>query len=85
MVYERAHESRLKDRIIIASDDERVIEGVRAFGALAVMTSPECKSGTDRVYEAMKGQDGDIIVNLQETNPLSGRYGGYAFFRYREG
>jgi 3-deoxy-manno-octulosonate cytidylyltransferase (CMP-KDO synthetase) len=69
-VYERAHESRLKDRIIIASDDERVIEGVRAFGALAVMTSPECKSGTDRVYEAMKGQDGDIIVNLQGDEPF---------------
>jgi 3-deoxy-manno-octulosonate cytidylyltransferase (CMP-KDO synthetase) len=69
-VYERASESRLKDRIIIATDDERILEAVRLFGAEAVMTSPACKSGTDRVYEAIEGQEGDIVINLQGDEPF---------------
>jgi 3-deoxy-manno-octulosonate cytidylyltransferase (CMP-KDO synthetase) len=69
-VYERASESRLNDRIIIATDDERICEAARLFGAEAVMTSPACKSGTDRVYEVIEGQKGDIIINLQGDEPF---------------
>ena len=69
-VYERASASRLKDRIIIATDDERILKVALAFGAEAVMTSPACKSGTDRVYEAMEGQEGDIVINLQGDEPF---------------
>jgi 3-deoxy-manno-octulosonate cytidylyltransferase (CMP-KDO synthetase) len=69
-VYEKARESKLQNKIIIATDDERILEAARTFGAEAVMTSPECKSGTDRVYDAMKGQDGDTIINLQGDEPF---------------
>ncbi len=69
-VYEKARESKLQDKIIIATDDERILKAARTFGAEAVMTNPECKSGTDRVYEAMKGQDGDTIINLQGDEPF---------------
>ena len=69
-VYEKASGSRLKDRIIIATDDERILKVALAFGAEAVMTSPACKSGTDRVYEAMEGQEGDIVINLQGDEPF---------------
>jgi 3-deoxy-manno-octulosonate cytidylyltransferase (CMP-KDO synthetase) len=69
-VYEKASGSRLKDRIIVATDDERILKVALAFGAEAVMTSPACKSGTDRVYEAMEGQEGDIVINLQGDEPF---------------
>src|SRR5512135_1986578 len=69
-VYEKASGSRLKDRIIIATDDERILKVALAFGAEAVMTSPACKSGTDRVYQAMEGQEGDIVINLQGDEPF---------------
>jgi 3-deoxy-manno-octulosonate cytidylyltransferase (CMP-KDO synthetase) len=69
-VYEKASGSRLKDRIIIATDDERILKAAIAFGAEAVMTSAACKSGTDRVYEAMVGQEGDIVINLQGDEPF---------------
>jgi 3-deoxy-manno-octulosonate cytidylyltransferase (CMP-KDO synthetase) len=69
-VYEKASASRLKDRIIIATDDERILKVALGFGAEAVMTSPACKSGTDRVYEAMERQEGDIVINLQGDEPF---------------
>jgi len=69
-VYERASESKLADRVLIATDDERILRAAAAFGAEVIMTSPTCKSGTDRVYEATRGQDGDIIVNLQGDEPF---------------
>jgi 3-deoxy-manno-octulosonate cytidylyltransferase (CMP-KDO synthetase) len=68
-VYERAHESTLKDEVLIATDDERIRDGCLAFGATVVMTSPECRSGTDRVYEAVKDREADIIINLQGDEP----------------
>jgi len=69
-VYDRARESKLKDAILIATDDQRILEAARGFGADAVMTSPELRSGTDRVYEAMKGREGHIVVNLQGDEPF---------------
>jgi 3-deoxy-manno-octulosonate cytidylyltransferase (CMP-KDO synthetase) len=68
-VYERACESKLQDEVLIATDDERIEQACRAFGAPVVMTSPECASGTDRVYEAVKDGGADIVVNLQGDEP----------------
>jgi 3-deoxy-manno-octulosonate cytidylyltransferase (CMP-KDO synthetase) len=68
-VYERACESRLKDDVLIATDDVRIGDACRAFGAPAVMTGTHCTSGTDRVYEAVRGVDADIVVNLQGDEP----------------
>jgi len=70
MVYERALTSKLKDEIIIATDDERIREVAHSFGAEVVLTSPRCTSGTDRVYEAIKERKADIIINLQGDEPL---------------
>jgi 3-deoxy-manno-octulosonate cytidylyltransferase (CMP-KDO synthetase) len=69
-VYEKAMESRLKDEVIIATDDERIRDAVVSFGADAVMTSPDCRSGTDRCREAIQGRTADIIVNLQGDEPF---------------
>lgn len=61
-----AHAVEGVDEVIVATDDERIVEFVASFGGTAVMTSPECKTGTDRVWEAIKARDNiDIVVNLQ--------------------
>lgn len=58
------------DEVIVATDDERIRTAVEAFGGRAVMTSPECRSGTDRIYEAIQGIDAGLIVNVQGDEPL---------------
>lgn len=57
-------------KVLVATDDERILSAVREAGAEAVMTSPEAPSGTDRVWEATAGQAADIVVNLQGDEPL---------------
>jgi 3-deoxy-manno-octulosonate cytidylyltransferase (CMP-KDO synthetase) len=54
----------------VATDDERIREVVEGFGGVAVMTSPEHVSGTDRVAEAVRGDAVDIVVNIQGDEPL---------------
>ncbi len=69
-VYERAMASRLVDDVVVATDDERVLDAVKAFGGAVVMTSREHVSGTDRVGEAAAATSADIIVNIQGDEPL---------------
>lgn len=68
-VYEKALSSRA-DRVLVATDDTRIEEACLAFGAEVVMTSSALTSGTDRVHEAISGQEGDLIVNLQGDEPF---------------
>lgn len=69
-VYERAKASRAVDRVIVATDDERIMKAVKAFGGDAVMTSPEINSGTDRVAAVADQVDADVYVNVQGDEPL---------------
>jgi 3-deoxy-manno-octulosonate cytidylyltransferase (CMP-KDO synthetase) len=69
-VYEKAMKSALKDSVFIATDDERIRDAATSFGADVIMTSPECKSGTDRIYQAIKDKKADIIINLQGDEPF---------------
>lgn len=68
-VYDAALSSRLADETLVATDDHRIRDAVRAFGGIAVMTSPDCASGTDRVYEAVKDRGASFVVNLQGDEP----------------
>ncbi|HNT44512.1 MAG TPA: 3-deoxy-manno-octulosonate cytidylyltransferase [Syntrophorhabdaceae bacterium] len=70
LVYERASESRLQDGVIVATDDERIVQAVKAFGGDAVMTSSSCRSGTDRVFETVRQREVDLIINLQGDEPF---------------
>jgi len=66
-VYESACSSKA-DRVIIATDDDRIDDVARSFGATVIMTSPAHQSGTDRIYEAAAKlglPDDEIIVNVQ--------------------
>ena len=69
-VYDRACQARNIDKVIVATDDSRIVAAVEGFGGRVVMTSPDHVSGTDRVAEVAHGLDGDVIVNLQGDEPL---------------
>ena len=58
------------NEIIVATDDERIAEVVRDFGGRAVMTSPDCQSGSDRVREVAQTVEADVYVNVQGDEPL---------------
>jgi 3-deoxy-manno-octulosonate cytidylyltransferase (CMP-KDO synthetase) len=70
-VWERCAEAACFDQIIIATDDMRIAEAGFAFGAEIALTSPEHKSGTDRIAEvAMKLRRASLIFNIQGDEPL---------------
>jgi 3-deoxy-manno-octulosonate cytidylyltransferase (CMP-KDO synthetase) len=69
-VYRRVTEARLVDRVLVATDDERIQDRVAAFGGDSVMTSPNHPSGTDRVAEVARDLDFEIVVNVQGDEPL---------------
>ncbi len=71
-VYERALESEA-ERVIVATDDQRIADVAAGFGAEVCMTSPDHPSGTDRLQEVVKLQGfyaDDIVVNVQGDEPL---------------
>jgi 3-deoxy-manno-octulosonate cytidylyltransferase (CMP-KDO synthetase) len=61
------------DRVVVATDDDRIKSVAEAFGAEVVMTSTDCKNGTERCAEALDKLGGgyDIVVNLQGDAPLT--------------
>jgi 3-deoxy-manno-octulosonate cytidylyltransferase (CMP-KDO synthetase) len=69
-VYERALEARTVSSVCVATDDERIARVVEGFGGRALMTSPDHPSGTDRLAEAARGMDAEIIVNVQGDQPF---------------
>jgi len=69
-VHERASAARRIDRVIVATDDERIAAAVRGFGGEAELTSPACASGTDRVAEVARRLDADVIVDVQGDEPM---------------
>src|SRR6202163_5032789 len=68
-VYERAKLSKLATRVIVATDDERIIKAVEAFGGEARMTRPDHRTGTERVAEVAAHETGDVFVNVQGDAP----------------
>jgi 3-deoxy-manno-octulosonate cytidylyltransferase (CMP-KDO synthetase) len=69
-VYEGVCQSKLIEEVIVATDDQRILETVQGFGGKAVMTSPDHTTGTDRVAEVAQKLKSEIIVNIQGDEPL---------------
>ena len=69
-VYERACQSHYLSSTIIATDDERVCQAARSFGAPVRMTRADHLSGTDRVAEVASAEDAAVVVNIQGDEPL---------------
>ncbi len=68
-VWRAAAQSGLMDPVVVATDSEEVAAVCRERGIPAVMTSPDCQSGSDRVREAARQIDADIYVNIQGDEP----------------
>ncbi|MCI8462029.1 MAG: 3-deoxy-manno-octulosonate cytidylyltransferase [Lachnospiraceae bacterium] len=68
-VYKRVREVPEIDEVFTATDDERIYDEVVSFGGKAVMTG-QCSCGTERVYEAVKDLECDIVMNVQGDEPL---------------
>lgn len=64
-VYERAQASKGIDRVIVATDDQRIRTAVEGFGGTAVMTGARCRTGTDRVAEVARDMPADVFLDLQ--------------------
>jgi 3-deoxy-manno-octulosonate cytidylyltransferase (CMP-KDO synthetase) len=72
-VYERAKLSKLATSVIVATDDDRIMKAVEAFGGQARMTRSEHRTGTERVAEVaahMAQMEGQVFVNVQGDEPL---------------
>jgi 3-deoxy-manno-octulosonate cytidylyltransferase (CMP-KDO synthetase) len=69
-VYERAKLATRVNRVIVATDDERIVKAVDGFGGEARMTRNEHRTGTERVAEVAAREDGDVFLNVQGDEPL---------------
>lgn len=70
LTHELAQKVRGVDRVLVATDDQRILDCVQGFGGEAVLTSAEARSGTDRLAELALKLDFDLWVNLQGDEPF---------------
>jgi len=68
-VYKAALAAKCGD-VVVATDSKKILSAVKAFGGKAVMTSVDCPSGTDRVYEAVSKTKAAYIINVQGDEPF---------------
>jgi 3-deoxy-manno-octulosonate cytidylyltransferase (CMP-KDO synthetase) len=69
-VYERAKMAQTVHRVIVATDDARIVQAVVSFGGEARMTRPDHRTGTERVAEVAAHEPGEVFVNVQGDEPL---------------
>jgi 3-deoxy-manno-octulosonate cytidylyltransferase (CMP-KDO synthetase) len=71
-VYEEAAKSASLDKLVVATDDVRILDHVRSFGGEAVMTGADHPSGTDRCWDALQqlGEGYKYVINIQGDEPF---------------
>lgn len=69
-VYARALEARTVSRVIVATDDQRILDTVVGFGGEAILTGTGHRSGSDRLGEVAGNLEADVLVNVQGDEPL---------------
>ena len=69
-VCEQAKKARLVDRVLVATDDRRILEAVHGFGGEAVLTSSEHPNGTSRIAEVAEQLAAAVVVNVQGDEPM---------------
>src|SRR5258708_18084206 len=69
-VFEQATKAKTAGRVIVATDDERIIKVVEGFGGEARMTRPDHRTGTERIAEVAAHSEGEVIENGQCVEPL---------------
>lgn len=69
-VVDAARRASRVQRVLVATDDERIAEAAQKAGAEVRMTSADHATGTDRAFEAVQGLEADLVLNLQGDEPL---------------
>jgi 3-deoxy-manno-octulosonate cytidylyltransferase (CMP-KDO synthetase) len=69
-VYEKATTAKFLERVVIATDDDRIYKAAQQFGADVEMTSPHHNSGTERVAEIAEWIQSPLVINIQGDEPL---------------
>lgn len=69
-VYERAKRAQTVHKVLVATDDQRIMDAVARFGGEARMTRSDHRTGTERIAEVAAHEQADIFVNLQGDEPL---------------
>lgn len=69
-VYEATRTAKNLERVIVATDDKRILQAAQDFGAEARMTSSSHRSGTDRVAEVAREINTSVVINIQGDEPL---------------
>ena len=69
-VWRGARSAKSLERVIVATDDARIADACRGFGAEVALTRADHASGTDRIAEVAAGLDCDVVVNVQGDEPL---------------
>ena len=69
-VYEQAAKATRVDEVVVATDDQRIVEAVGRFGGRAIMTNAAARSGTERVAEVARARRTAIVINVQGDEPL---------------
>ncbi len=69
-VYQRTASAPSIGQVIVATDDERIVQAVERFGGVARMTRSTHASGSDRLAEVAAGLDCDVVVNVQGDEPM---------------
>ncbi len=69
-VVEGAQKSKLLKKIYVATDDERIAKLCRDIHVDVLMTSAQCATGTDRIFEATQKLNFDVVLNIQGDEPL---------------
>ena len=68
-VVDRVRQCKNVRNVIVATDDQRIVEAVKPFGTIATMTSPDHPSGTDRIWQVVREWPGELVVNVQGDEP----------------
>jgi 3-deoxy-manno-octulosonate cytidylyltransferase (CMP-KDO synthetase) len=69
-VYEQAKRACSLSEVVVACDHEKILAACRKAGVKAILTSPDCRSGTDRVAEVARKIKGDVFLNIQGDEPM---------------
>ncbi len=69
-VYEGASHSKTLNKLVVATDDQRIFDLVKSFGGEVVMTDVDLQTGSDRVWQAIKDVEADVVINIQGDEPL---------------
>ena len=69
-VYEQVARAKRADEVIVATDDQRILDAMECVEGRVVMTSSSCRSGTERAAEVARARNAQIVINVQGDEPL---------------